>query len=684
MLTDTDILENLPIAVYATDAEGRITFYNDAAAAIWGHRPEFGSARWCGSWRLFWPDGRPMPHDDCPMAVTLREGRPVNGIEAVAERPDGRRISFLPFPSLVRDASGAISGAINALVEVTDRTRAELDLARLAAIVASSDDAIISKTLDGTVMSWNAGASRIFGYAPEEMIGQPIVRIIPPELRHEEEGILGAAAARRAGRSLRHRAVGEGRPPGLHLADGVADPQRRRRRGRRLEGRPRRQRAQAQRGFAALAGGELNHRVKNTLATIQAIARQSLRTQPSPRRSSPASPAASRRWPAPTTCSSGARCSGPSSPTWCASRSTWRRRSAHRLVGPGSDPRFAHCGSDGPGAARARDQRPQVRGAVGLDRAAVDRVEPGRTARARSAHRVARGRRAVGQRADDPGLRHPADRAVAGREQRRGADPLSGRRARLRIRLPLPADPQPDLLRAAAGSETRRMPPEEAAAGVAGRRVLVIEDEALIALDIEDKLFAAGCEVVGPAASLETARRLLAEATVDCALLDANLVGRPVDELAGELTRRGIPFAFATGYGRQALPEGFRDAPLLAKPFDTHQLVDTVRALLVGRGATTGSRPAPTAAELGAGGGRSAAGLRRGERGLPLLLLRFHVHFDVRRGGAAVAVAAEHLAQSLDARVGAGDVPRCSSAAPGGCATRRWCPRGRRRRCRSG
>src|SRR3990167_8967636 len=64
----------LPVAIYTTDAAGRITFYNEAAAAFWGHRPTLGDDQWCGSWKLFWPDGTPLPHDECPMAVALKEG----------------------------------------------------------------------------------------------------------------------------------------------------------------------------------------------------------------------------------------------------------------------------------------------------------------------------------------------------------------------------------------------------------------------------------------------------------------------------------------------------------------------------------------------------------------------------------------------------------------------------------
>ena len=69
------ILEALPVAIYTTDAAGRITFFNNAAVAMWGCRPELGKSEFCGSWKLFWPDGTPLPHDQCPMAIALREKR---------------------------------------------------------------------------------------------------------------------------------------------------------------------------------------------------------------------------------------------------------------------------------------------------------------------------------------------------------------------------------------------------------------------------------------------------------------------------------------------------------------------------------------------------------------------------------------------------------------------------------
>ena len=123
-----DAIEALPAAVYMTDAEGRLTFYNEAAAALWGCRPELGDTKFCGSWKLYWPDGTPLPHDQCPMAMALHQRRPIRGMEAVAERPDGTRIPFIPYPTPLFDESGRLTGAINMLVDISERKRAEADL----------------------------------------------------------------------------------------------------------------------------------------------------------------------------------------------------------------------------------------------------------------------------------------------------------------------------------------------------------------------------------------------------------------------------------------------------------------------------------------------------------------------------------------------------------------------------
>ncbi|MBT2338429.1 PAS domain S-box protein [Pseudomonas fluorescens] len=119
-----NVLEALPAAVYTTDAEGRITFFNRAAVELSGRTPQLGDL-WCVTWKLFNTDGSALPHDQCPMAVALKENRTIRGVEAVAERPDGTRVPFNPYPTPLHDANGNLVGAINMLVDITERKQAE-------------------------------------------------------------------------------------------------------------------------------------------------------------------------------------------------------------------------------------------------------------------------------------------------------------------------------------------------------------------------------------------------------------------------------------------------------------------------------------------------------------------------------------------------------------------------------
>jgi PAS domain S-box-containing protein len=180
----------LPAAVYTTDREGRITLCNDQAAQLWGRRPEIGNDLWCGSWRIFRPDGTPLPHDQCPMAVALHEGRCFEGEQITVERPNGTRACVLAYPRPLRDGSGKIIGAVNMLLDITMRIEAEEARSRLAAIVESSEDAIIATSLDGIITSWNKRAERMFGYSAEEILGHPIMTLAVPDSSDDPLGIL--------------------------------------------------------------------------------------------------------------------------------------------------------------------------------------------------------------------------------------------------------------------------------------------------------------------------------------------------------------------------------------------------------------------------------------------------------------------------------------------------------------
>jgi PAS domain S-box-containing protein len=198
------LLETLPVGAYACDPEGLITAYNRHALELWGREPKLNDPqeRWCGSFKLFSAlDGSPIPHDECWMALAIKTGVPQNGMEIVVERPDGRRFVALTHANPIHDSKGVLIGAVNVVVDISDRKRAEETQSRLGAIVESSDDAIVGKTLDGTIVSWNIGAERMFGYSAVEAVGQPITLIIPAELRAEETEIL---AKLRRGERVEH------------------------------------------------------------------------------------------------------------------------------------------------------------------------------------------------------------------------------------------------------------------------------------------------------------------------------------------------------------------------------------------------------------------------------------------------------------------------------------------------
>jgi PAS domain-containing protein len=122
-----EVLEQLAAPIYVTNADGVITHYNQACVGFAGRTPAIGKDLWCVTWKLFTDDGVFLPHSECPMAIALRTKRPVRGVTAVAERPDGVRVHFMPFPTPLFRPTGEFAGAVNMLVDITDiRQVAEL------------------------------------------------------------------------------------------------------------------------------------------------------------------------------------------------------------------------------------------------------------------------------------------------------------------------------------------------------------------------------------------------------------------------------------------------------------------------------------------------------------------------------------------------------------------------------
>jgi PAS domain S-box-containing protein len=127
------LLEKLPAGAYTCDPEGLITYFNQQAVQLWGRAPKLNDPidRFCGSFKLLSPDGSPIAHDQCWMALALKMDRGYNKREIVIERPDGQRFTALAHANPIHDESGKLIGAVNVLVDISDRKRAEEALSEI-------------------------------------------------------------------------------------------------------------------------------------------------------------------------------------------------------------------------------------------------------------------------------------------------------------------------------------------------------------------------------------------------------------------------------------------------------------------------------------------------------------------------------------------------------------------------
>ncbi|MBY0231001.1 MAG: PAS domain S-box protein [Gemmataceae bacterium] len=212
-------LASIGDAVISTDAEGRVTFLNAVAEGLTGWPQAEAAGRPLAEVFRIVSERTRLPVEN-PAERALREGTIVglaNHTLLIARDGTERPIDDSAAP--IRDGAGAALGAVLVFRDVTERKRAEEARARLAAIVESSDDAIVSKTLDGVIRSWNGGAERLFGYVSAEAVGRSITLIIPPERLDEESRIL---ARLRRGERIDHfetvRLAKDGRRLDISLA----------------------------------------------------------------------------------------------------------------------------------------------------------------------------------------------------------------------------------------------------------------------------------------------------------------------------------------------------------------------------------------------------------------------------------------------------------------------------------
>jgi PAS domain S-box-containing protein len=164
------LVQSLPTAVYTCDIDGRITLYTEAAAKLWGRRPKLGEDKWSSFWNFFKPDGSPLPLEESPMAVAIREGRPIRGQQIVVQRPDGTRSFVLPHPDPIRDEAGRIIGTVNMLVVLDELKRTEQALrsseSRLQSLLNLMPAAVYACDAEGRITFFNRRAAELWGREP--------------------------------------------------------------------------------------------------------------------------------------------------------------------------------------------------------------------------------------------------------------------------------------------------------------------------------------------------------------------------------------------------------------------------------------------------------------------------------------------------------------------------------------
>jgi PAS domain S-box-containing protein len=157
------VLDEIPVPVYVTDADGAVTYWNDACSSFAGRTPQLGSDRWCVTWQLYSVDGERLPHEECPMAEAVKARKEVRDKVAIAMRPDGTRRAFRAYPTPLFDKSGEFCGAVNMLIDITDQQAVEIEAqaARCRRLARATTDARASQILASMARGYASTAANL-------------------------------------------------------------------------------------------------------------------------------------------------------------------------------------------------------------------------------------------------------------------------------------------------------------------------------------------------------------------------------------------------------------------------------------------------------------------------------------------------------------------------------------------
>jgi PAS domain-containing protein len=156
-------LDRLDAPTYLTDAEGNVTYWNRACVEFAGREPQLGQDRWCVTWKLYSMAGEPIAHDACPMAVAIKQQRVVRNAIAIAERPDGSRRAFTPYPTPLFADDGVMTGAVNILIDISGEQGRELrqQADRCRRLAKSVTDGRASRVLGDMAIGYESTAASL-------------------------------------------------------------------------------------------------------------------------------------------------------------------------------------------------------------------------------------------------------------------------------------------------------------------------------------------------------------------------------------------------------------------------------------------------------------------------------------------------------------------------------------------